>query len=289
MRARACHHRAHGVVASHPLSMREALGSIPSVSIPFATRDLSRKEHSSEVGPCCPQSLLKSSRWWQQHQICPAACRCALCLRQRARHFVRPPAFYELFLNCCFRLLLSYCVLACDRSWCQVFASQARTTDARDRDRTVDVFVGGCHALHFPLRFRQELCAHCVYLLLISLWLSLRRSHPTPGIEPATSGTQGGKLTIRPGSRLFVEWCPPLLLSPLLPAPRLRAPPPPSPPPFSPKSRRPGGGARLWGKRGRGGEEEYGVVGHEMLPQSSPNSRWMSLFSHKRFCSPTPA
>ena len=27
------HHRAHGVVVSHPLSMREALGSIPSVSI----------------------------------------------------------------------------------------------------------------------------------------------------------------------------------------------------------------------------------------------------------------
>ncbi len=26
-------HRAHGVVVSHPLSMREALGSIPSVSI----------------------------------------------------------------------------------------------------------------------------------------------------------------------------------------------------------------------------------------------------------------
>ena len=27
------HHRAHGVVVSHPLSMREALGSMPSVSI----------------------------------------------------------------------------------------------------------------------------------------------------------------------------------------------------------------------------------------------------------------
>ena len=43
--------RAHGVVVSHPLSMREALGSIPSVSMTFALRKLGfRAKHSQKGG-----------------------------------------------------------------------------------------------------------------------------------------------------------------------------------------------------------------------------------------------
>jgi hypothetical protein len=45
---RSTSHRAHGVVVSHPLSMREALGSIPSVS------NLQTYMHSCEVARFLP-------------------------------------------------------------------------------------------------------------------------------------------------------------------------------------------------------------------------------------------
>ena len=49
--------RAHGVVVSHPLSMREALGSIPSVSIWvffFRPHEQSiRRNVSVTIGPPC--------------------------------------------------------------------------------------------------------------------------------------------------------------------------------------------------------------------------------------------
>ncbi len=44
-------HRAHGVVVSHPLRMRKALGSIPSVSI--YARQIARDNPSGIVGPNC--------------------------------------------------------------------------------------------------------------------------------------------------------------------------------------------------------------------------------------------
>ena len=40
------HNRAHGVAVSHPLSMREALGSIPSVSICQSDR---WEDHTEEI------------------------------------------------------------------------------------------------------------------------------------------------------------------------------------------------------------------------------------------------
>ena len=40
--------RAHGVVVSHPLRMRKALGSNPSASKAFATRPVSRGERVKE-------------------------------------------------------------------------------------------------------------------------------------------------------------------------------------------------------------------------------------------------
>ena len=44
------HQGAHGVVVSHPLSMREALGSIPSVSISCALQQAAATMYSNPAG-----------------------------------------------------------------------------------------------------------------------------------------------------------------------------------------------------------------------------------------------
>ena len=82
--------RARGVVVSHPLSMREALGSIPSVSI-----RATRLDHSATAASRPPLCLNHPACCWPPH--CEAQSRIASCCEKRTPGHMAKRASLEQF------------------------------------------------------------------------------------------------------------------------------------------------------------------------------------------------